>query len=86
METPRAAEVYTRYISTLPFAVRLELLALIAGGLASQARDLAEPPRHSILDLEGLGADIWQGIDAQEYVDALREGRPLPDEPQESTR
>jgi hypothetical protein len=27
---------------------------------------------HSIMELEGLGADIWKGIDAQEYV---REGR-----------
>jgi DNA polymerase/3'-5' exonuclease PolX len=23
---------------------------------------------HSILELEGLGAEIWTGIDAQEYV------------------
>jgi hypothetical protein len=27
---------------------------------------------HSILELEGLGAEIWEGIDAQEYVDQLR--------------
>lgn len=26
----------------------------------------------SILDLEGLGAEIWHGIDAQEYVNQLR--------------
>ena len=24
--------------------------------------------RHSIMELEGLGAEIWNGIDAQEYV------------------
>ncbi len=24
--------------------------------------------KHSIMELEGLGAEIWQGIDAQEYV------------------
>jgi len=24
--------------------------------------------KHSILELEGLGAEIWKGIDAQEYV------------------
>jgi hypothetical protein len=28
--------------------------------------------KRSILALEGLGAEIWQGIDAQTYVDALR--------------
>lgn len=28
--------------------------------------------KHSILELAGLGAEIWEGIDAQEYVDELR--------------
>jgi hypothetical protein len=26
----------------------------------------------SLLELEGLGAEIWQGIDAQDYVNELR--------------
>ncbi len=26
------------------------------------------PRRHSILELEGLGAEIWEGIDPDEYV------------------
>jgi hypothetical protein len=29
---------------------------------------MMEPPRHSILELRGLGKEVWQGIDAQEYV------------------
>ena len=29
--------------------------------------------KHSIMELEGLGADIWEGIDAQEYVRKERE-------------
>ena len=29
-------------------------------------------PRHSLLELEGLGAEIWKGIDAQEYVNEER--------------
>ncbi|MDZ7261413.1 MAG: hypothetical protein ONB05_04835 [candidate division KSB1 bacterium] len=28
--------------------------------------------RRSILELQGLGKEIWQGIDAQEYVDQER--------------
>jgi hypothetical protein len=24
--------------------------------------------KHSIMELEGLGADIWKGIDAQKYI------------------
>lgn len=27
---------------------------------------------YSIMDLEGLGADIWQGIDAQKYINEER--------------
>ncbi len=29
--------------------------------------------RHSIMDLEGLGGDVWRGVDAQEYVRRERE-------------
>jgi hypothetical protein len=41
-------------------------------------RDVAsenEPtqPARSLLDLEGLGAELWQGIDAQEYMNSLRD-------------
>lgn len=27
----------------------------------------------SLLELEGLGAEIWNGVDAQDYVNALRD-------------
>ena len=27
----------------------------------------------SILDLEGLGKEIWQGVDAKRYIDELRD-------------
>ena len=27
-----------------------------------------KPAKHSIMELEGLGAELWEGIDAQEYV------------------
>ncbi|MGE0086390.1 MAG: hypothetical protein AB7S75_18430 [Desulfococcaceae bacterium] len=29
--------------------------------------------KHSIMELQGLGAEIWKGIDAQEYVRKERE-------------
>lgn len=35
-----------------------------------------DPPgteRTSLLELAGLGQHIWQGIDAQEYIDDLRD-------------
>ena len=35
-------------------------------------RRMTPTPKRSILELEGLGKNIWQGIDAQEYVDQER--------------
>ncbi len=29
--------------------------------------------RLSILDLEGLGKEIWQGVDVRRYIDELRD-------------
>jgi hypothetical protein len=63
--------LYAKHIKPLPVADQLQLLAVIAGGLSS---DLTSPPaqERSLLELEGLGAEIWQGVDAQEYVNGLR--------------
>lgn len=47
---------------------RNELVKLLIDSL-----DEAESEKHSILELAGLGAEIWDGIDAQEYVDQLRD-------------
>ena len=30
-------------------------------------------PRRSIMESEGLGKEIWEGVDAQEYVDRERD-------------
>lgn len=45
--------------------------------LETVVRDLArttpqEPGKRSILELRGLGKEIWQGADAQEHVEGLR--------------
>ena len=41
--------------------------------LAALVRCQTMPQRqHSIMELQGLGKDIWSGIDAQEYVDQER--------------
>lgn len=42
--------------------------------LTRMVRHQVETPQsHSIMDLEGLGAEIWQDIDAQAYVNRERE-------------
>jgi hypothetical protein len=65
------SELYEHRIRQLPAADRLSLLAAIARDLAEASSETTGP--HSLLELEGLGADIWRGVDAQAYVNALRE-------------
>ena len=45
-----------------------ELIMLLVDHLASQP----PKPRRSLRELEGLGKEIWQGVDAQEYINELR--------------
>jgi hypothetical protein len=64
-------EIYNRHIRSLSVAERLQLLEITARDLANTAAP--ETKKRSLLELEGLGAEIWQGIDAQKYVDDLRQ-------------
>jgi hypothetical protein len=65
-------EIYERHIKPLPPAERLRLLAIVAQDLAVPPAEQDRQYQRSLLELEGLGAEIWQGIDAQRYVDELR--------------
>lgn len=65
-------EIYERIIKPLSVAERLQLLAMIAEDLAAQSAASSQRPKRNIMDLHGLGADLWRGIDAQEYVNELR--------------
>jgi hypothetical protein len=73
-----ATEIYEQHVRGLPAAQRLELVALIARELAAEVVTTPERPKFKLTDLEGLGKEIWKGVDAQEYVDRLR--GPWPDE------
>jgi hypothetical protein len=55
-------------IPTLSIAERKRLMLALVDSFVESP----EPKKHSILELDGLGAEIWQGIDAQEYVNQLR--------------
>jgi hypothetical protein len=66
-------EFYEQHIRPLSPPDRLRLLALVAEDLANEAPDSLSSPRRSILELHGLGAETWKGVDAQEYVNELRE-------------
>jgi hypothetical protein len=69
-------ELYRRHVRPLPLSDRLRLAELIVHEAADQPQ---QGSRRSIMGLRGLGAEIWSGIDADQYVDGLRnewEGRP----------
>jgi hypothetical protein len=71
MSATHGDEVYDKYVRPLSRGERLRLLERTAHDLA---RDEAEAePLRSILELRGLGKEIWAGVDPQRYVNALRE-------------
>jgi len=69
MSTYNYYEILSRIQSLTPVD-QLRLLEDLAAIIRQQA--MAEPP-HSFLELEGLGQEIWKGIDAQEYVNQERD-------------
>lgn len=58
-----------RSAESLSRAEQLRLLSDLADYLRAES---SAETRTSILELQGLGKEIWQGIDAQEYVDRER--------------
>lgn len=57
----------------------VDVLECISGALKQRMGQ--NPATHSIMELEGLGAEIWEEIDAREYV---RQERASWDEPNNS--
>jgi hypothetical protein len=65
-------ELYQQHLKPLPSRDRLRLIEMLARELSGAETENEQPPKRSLLELEGLGAEIWEGIDAQEYVNELR--------------
>lgn len=61
-------EMVKQLARELPIEERKQVVMDILGSLAVQ--DVRQDA--SLLDLEGLGAEIWSGVDAAKYVDGLR--------------
>ena len=49
-----------------------EQLRLLSELAAMVRRRVGRPHRHSVLELQGLGKEVWDGVDAQEYVNRER--------------
>lgn len=61
--------IYELYIKPLPREEQRLLLDVLRNELEDATNN---PKRHSILELHGLGQEIWQDIDPKEYVKELR--------------
>lgn len=73
METRRTSLSYSDYargIKSLNIDEQLTLLEIISTRLK---KSIGKRRKSSIMELEGLGANIWKGIDAQDYVHKERE-------------
>ena len=65
-------EIYHQHIKSLLPADRLRLIKLITDDLVEIPKEATKKNGRSIMELHGLGKEIWNGIDPQEYVDGLR--------------
>ncbi|MCX6343597.1 MAG: hypothetical protein NT018_00820 [Armatimonadetes bacterium] len=72
MSAMKAEEVYKRHIKPLPAKERLRIVEMIGHDLAENADKTIKTKTRSIMELHGLGKEVWEGIDAQEYVNKLR--------------
>lgn len=75
MSIATAEELYEQYIKLLSPVEKLRLVMLITRQLLNDSPPDSVPDkaRRSIMELQGLGAEIWQDIDPQEYINQLRD-------------
>jgi len=59
-------------VRALTIEERKQLITFIVDSLTEREVNKGEPSKRSILEFEGVGAELWQGVDAQDYVDQLR--------------
>jgi len=74
METRKTSLSYSDYvrgINSLNIDEQLTLLEIISTRLKKTIGKRRK--KNSIMELEGLGANIWKSIDAQDYVHKERE-------------
>jgi len=61
---------YVKGIARLKPDEQLTLIEIISARLKKTLKQ--EKAKHSVMELEGLGAHIWKSIDAQQYVNEER--------------
>ena len=69
MKTRKISISYSDYVKGIAFLdidEQLTLLEVISARVKKSI--IKRRKKNTIMELEGLGADIWKGIDAQDYV------------------
>ena len=72
MSTATVQKIYGELLS-LSIAERFEVVRLAMGSLQKECADVSPVKKRSILELRGLGKEIWEGIDPVEYVKQERD-------------
>jgi hypothetical protein len=72
MENDMSVDTMMVAIRALPVDERKRLISLIVDTLTEPEHTPA-PRMHSILEFEGVGADIWGGVDVSTYLNELRD-------------
>jgi hypothetical protein len=57
-------ETAKRSVEALPPAEQLRLVSELAASLSAEL----DPHPRSLMELEGLGREVWQGSDVEEYL------------------
>ena len=69
METRKTSISYSDYVKGIAYLdidEQLTLLEVISARIKKSI--IKKRKKNTIMELEGLGADIWKDIDAQDYV------------------
>lgn len=74
MHTSKVNLKYDDYIAGIKGLKSEQQLSLIEFISVQLKKNISKKKeRHSIMELEGLGADIWKDIDVQKYIRSERE-------------
>jgi hypothetical protein len=73
MTAQKAHLTYTEVVASIPTLAPEEQLDLLMVLSSSLNKAIGKAGKHSLLELEGLGADIWVGKDVAEYLRTERD-------------
>ena len=72
MSTTSVQKIYGELLS-LDIAERFEVVRLAMDSLRKECTDVPTNQKRSLLELRGLGKEIWEGVDPVEYVKQERD-------------